>query len=1060
MRRSAFLSALLSVCVSTAVFAQPPAPPRPQETAKAASSALPYVVEQLRTRVRFENDGTGRRERTTTVKVLDESGVRAFGELRLPYQSESETLTITKVDVHKPDGSTTSTPATAIQDVDVRPPTPAATYLDIRQKIITVSALRPGDRIEVTAVWSVTKPLASDHFWFEHVFDVSEPVQDEQLEIDVPAQRAVAMKLRDGAPAEDHGGAGAVSGDRRVYRWKTAHPEPPAEGENKPATREAPPADVRLSSFRNWNEFATWYGTLAALPSDDTVKAKAASLTAGARDEAAKIAAIYQFVSTEIRYVSLSFGVGRFAPHAPADVLAHQYGDCKDKAILLKALLEAAGVHAVPVLLNSRRSIADDFASPAEFDHVIAMVPAAPPRAAALWLDSTLEVAPPGMLIASERNRKTLTVEGPGRAAVVSTPADPPFPAVENVSIDGTVNSIGVLVATGTMTLRGDSEVLTRAVVRSVGRDNLKAFVKDLVSENGIDGEFSEVTTTDPVSTAEPFRITFKVRKPGYLDWAAARSQAETMPSATFRAAKPEDRKGLERLELGSPMLQQLRAAIQLPDGYAAEPPPPVAASKAGIEYSAAYRVEGRRLFVERDIHTAAREIPASAFSDYTVLAGIAEKDFAQQFTITTTIAGTPTLPADATAAELYSAGFAAYTARRYDASVTIWKRSVELDPKMGDAWIGLGLAYQQLEKYDAAAAAIEKQIALDPNDTRAHRDLGSVLNAAGRDEEAAKAYARHIEINPLDGDTLKDLGIIYNHLGRHADAATVLEKAAAILKPVAAVFTELGTAHLHLKAPDKARAAFDRALELSPSIGTRTKIAWELAEAGIDLERAKTLATLAEKEVADATQQLDAATVKSRHLDMVERAAWDWDALGWIAFRNGEYAQADRYVRAAWQVLGRPGIAYHLAQICEKRDRLADALSYYLTAHALSPHPTEEMRAHITKLSGGGDVKAMLASAKQMAPGERVVRLEDRLAPGTAEFLVIVGGSRTVTDVRFRSGDESLKALEGALRRATYPIAIPGDPRVRLALGVSAKCDARAGCSSFIRYPYQVKVE
>src|SRR6185503_17401897 len=234
------------------------------------------------------------------------------------------------------------------------------------------------------------------------------------------------------------GGAGAVSGDRRVYRWKTAHPEPPAEGENKPATREAPPADVRLSSFRNWNEFATWYGTLAALPSDDTVKAKAASLTAGARDEAAKIAAIYQFVSTEIRYVSLSFGVGRFAPHAPADVLAHQYGDCKDKAILLKALLEAAGVHAVPVLLNSRRSIADDLSSPAEFDHVIVMVPAAPPRAA-LWLDATLEVAPPGMLMASERNRKTLTIEGPGRAAVVSTPADPPFPAAEHVSIEGTV---------------------------------------------------------------------------------------------------------------------------------------------------------------------------------------------------------------------------------------------------------------------------------------------------------------------------------------------------------------------------------------------------------------------------------------------------------------------------------------------------------------------------------------------------------------------------------------------------------------------------------------------
>src|SRR5205823_14142359 len=147
--------------------------------------------------------------------------------------------------------------------------------------------------------------------------------------------------------------------------------------------------------------------------------------TAGAADEAAKIAAIYRFVSTEIRYVSLSFGLGRFAAHPPADVLRTQYGDCKDKAVLLRALLEAAGVRAVPVVINTTRSVDDDFASPLEFNHMLAVVP----RAASLdgmWMDATLEVAPLGMLGPNTRDRRALGLAGNSKGALIRTPAEPP----------------------------------------------------------------------------------------------------------------------------------------------------------------------------------------------------------------------------------------------------------------------------------------------------------------------------------------------------------------------------------------------------------------------------------------------------------------------------------------------------------------------------------------------------------------------------------------------------------------------------------------------------------
>ncbi len=53
--------------------------------------------------------------------------------------------------------------------------------------------------------------------------------------------------------------------------------------------------------------------------------------------------ALYSYVSTQFRYIGVSFGIGRYQPHGAAEVLANQYGDCKDEHTLLASLLAAVG---------------------------------------------------------------------------------------------------------------------------------------------------------------------------------------------------------------------------------------------------------------------------------------------------------------------------------------------------------------------------------------------------------------------------------------------------------------------------------------------------------------------------------------------------------------------------------------------------------------------------------------------------------------------------------------------------------------------------------------------
>jgi len=1040
-------------------------PPRPQPSASPTRAAdAAYTIETLRTRVRFENDGTGTREMFFSVKVLDEQAVRQWGQLTLAYQSETEDLAVRHVQVQKPDGSSSSTGDAGVQDLAVPPPGPIPIFLDLRQKAITVSALRPGDLLTVDAVWTTKKPITPGQFWFEHSFETKESVRDELLEIDLPAQRTVSLKVRPGAPAEEHGGAGALASDRRVCRWKSSHMPDPGATPKTPKTPqpgdEQPQADIRLSSFRSWDEFAGWFGALASAGPDAVVKAKAHALTAGAADEAAKVAAIYRYVSTEIRYVSLSFGLGRFAAHPPAEVLAHQYGDCKDKAVLLQALLDAVGVRTVPILINTGRSIADDFASPLEFDHMIALAPRGPDLLKGVWMDATTEVAPLGMLISTLRDKRGLAIDGRTHGRVVRTPADPPFPSVERMDLDGTVNRIGVLSAQVTYTLRGDSELILRAIVRAAPRSALKDIVTAVAGENGLDGDISDVSTTDPGETTNPFQITFHMRKRGYLDWAAPQSEMPGLATIRLGYSKDEDRKDMDRISLGSPRTVRLHASVELPPGYDVDAPQPVKGMKVGLAYSSTYRADGSRLSLDRELVVDAREVPASSFGEYSAVAVMAAADAAQQFKVRGHAIGAPEVPADATADEIYGAAYSAYEAKRYDVAVMLWKRNTEMAPKMGSAWDALGLAYSQLKKYDEAAAAIQQQIALDPYDKRAYKDLGGVLKDAGKQGAAAAAYAKHVELNGLDGDAFKELGRLYSNLNRFREAAAALEKAAGLLKSDAWVQADLASAYFRTKEIDKAKRAIETVMAMSPNVAVRTNVAWQLAEAGVDLNRAAELARDAEKEIAEATARLDLKSLDSNHLDLVERLAWLWDALGWIQFQKGKPEDAERYVHAAWQIAGRADVASHLGQIYEDRSRLADALSFYLTAQALTTNPTPEMIAHVKKLAGGGDLTLMLQSARQMAPSDRTFTVPQKGGAGAAYFLAIVGSDRRPLEVRFSTGSENLRAFgETALKAVRYPVEFPADSPVRLVLGIRLVCDAKQICRGIVDYPSRVKL-
>jgi hypothetical protein len=135
------------------------------------------------------------------------------------------------------------------------------------------------------------------------------------------------------------------------------------------------------STFRTWKDFRAWYAEAVRgfTEPDEQVRRMAAELTKGKTTREAKLAALFDFVADDIRYVNYVSGEW-WLPNRPQQLLARREGDCDDKAILLITLLKSIGIEAQEVMVQTRVTgqpsllLAKNAAVP-RFDHGIAFLP-------------------------------------------------------------------------------------------------------------------------------------------------------------------------------------------------------------------------------------------------------------------------------------------------------------------------------------------------------------------------------------------------------------------------------------------------------------------------------------------------------------------------------------------------------------------------------------------------------------------------------------------------------------------------------------------------------------
>jgi len=1066
-----WLSTLL--CAATAL-----APAQSREKADAAAPPSPapdfskeaYVVEKLYNRIKAESDGTGTREVMAEVKVFSEAGVQAFAVLNFVYTSDNELVEIDYVRVRKPDGTVVKTPDYNIQDMPGEVTRTAPLYSDIHEKHVAVKGLGAGDVLEYLVRYRIVKPLVPGQFWEEYSFATRAIAQDERLEISVPSGKYLKIVSPQFSPevAEEAG--------QKIYRWKHSNLSVKATDPREVPRRVPPPPDVQVTTFTSWQDVGRWYGDLQKEPLQVTppIQAKADELTKGLKTNDEKIRAIYSFVALKFHYIGLDFGIGRYQPHAADDVLDNGYGDCKDKHTLLASLLKAAGIDAWPALIHATRKLDPDVPSPAQFNHVITVVPQGDKF---IWLDTTPEVSPYSFLMLTLRGKQALVIPTDKPPLLMTTPDNAPFPQEQSFSMEGKLDESGTFTGHAEQSYRGDAEVLFRAAFRRVPESQWKEAVQRISGALNFGGDVSNVKVTPPDDLSKNFDMTYDYVRKNYSDWENRRI---TPPIPPMGVEMSEDsKKPEEPVLLGGLGEVEYNAKVTLPSGYTPTTPQNVDLMRPYAEYHARYDVEDGVLSVERRLVVRKTEVELSNWEDFRDFGKSVSDDENRYIVLTHSgkTSGTSKIIGGAASApggspdEMFRDGINAIQQRDFQRAREVFEQIIAKNPEYKGAHFELGLTL--LSRHDVAEAINEfrKEEKVSPENTYVYQTTATYLTSLGRRDEAAEEWRKLLAVDPQNRTAASTLsGLLYDS-EKYAEAADVLEKAVKTASDSTSLFLQLGNVYLKTGQNEKAIAAMHKVLEQKgddPEL--LNDVAWTLAENKTNLDLAR---ECAEKSVSTLEQQGQSASSRDDGLRVTYDLSLVWDTLGWVYFLQGDVKRAEGLVRASW-LLGEDNlVGEHLGDILVKEGNNQQAARAYEDALAVSSVPlyppgmqvdpakeyrrrADEIKARYKKITGKdpglAEIHRMPNGEWTKTPAEKLRRSrevnlsnEGKLS-GTGIFFVVLKPGN-VQSAEYQRGDDGFEKLASKLAASHYPMEFPPNSAAVLVMRVSVRCEKRSAC-------------
>lgn len=530
------------------------------------------------------------------------------------------------------------------KDAVERAPSEAGMIEDVKVKVLQIPAPDPGNIVgyeyEVEE-----RPFFLQDQWY---FQAHDPVRESHYSLQLPPGwefKVSWLNYPEVKPVE----AGANTWNWTVQDIKEVRHEPempPMPGiAGQMIVSFFSPGERTLNGLAAWNDMGKWYWNLTSGRYDASpeIKQEVAALTASKTTQIQKMQALAEFVQHDIRYFGIELGIGGLQPHAAAEVFAHRYGDCKDKATLLRAMLGVIGVDSYYVVINSRRgSVTRDMPAHDGFNHAITAIKLpdgmADPSLIATWrhpklgellfFDPTNELTPFGQIGGYLQANYGLLVTPEG-GELVELPQQPSAMNSIQRTATLTLDTSGTLRGEVQEVRVGDRARSERGTLRETAKDTDR--IKPI--ENVLAGSLSSFRITHAsvinlTTTDKPFGFNYSFESPSYAKNAGSlllvRPRVLGVKAQGFLETK-EPRKFA--VEFEGPLRDTDNFEITIPAGYEVDDLPPAVDADYGFaSYHSKTEVKGNVIGYRRTFEVKELSVPAEKTGDlrkfYRIIAG------------------------------------------------------------------------------------------------------------------------------------------------------------------------------------------------------------------------------------------------------------------------------------------------------------------------------------------------------------------------------------------------------------------------------------------------------
>ncbi len=369
------------------------------------------------TAVKVEPNGLSSRYVQKVIQVLQPGAAQQMQSWPIAFDPDRQEIRVIDASILKPDGRRVhaETMVTdALSDPQYR------LYYRNRNLVLSFPSLAAGDRVWIEyKISEVGEQNEYGRYFGDWVpFAGMVPMLLKQYTLIMPED----FPLFIGAKGMQSEPIVVTLKSRKVYRWVVRDIKRIQQEPGMPGFSEVAPY-LHLSTFQNWDALGTWYSRFIADQWEATpeIKAKVAELIQGAKTPEEKVRAIQRWVVQQTHYIGLEFGVHGFRPYKVKQIFERRFGDCKDKAILMAAMLKVAGLDACLVLIRTKDNGALEAtpASLAIFNHCICYVPELN-----LFLDGTAEYSGMRELPYQDQGVWVQLVWQDGRTKRMQTPSD------------------------------------------------------------------------------------------------------------------------------------------------------------------------------------------------------------------------------------------------------------------------------------------------------------------------------------------------------------------------------------------------------------------------------------------------------------------------------------------------------------------------------------------------------------------------------------------------------------------------------------------------------------